>query len=502
VASVTPSSLADAARRLGAGNRRFFNLAALAGGVAILWVASRWAGGPTFITLYRDVDLAAMSTMTETLNKNNIQYRLEGGGSEVLVPVQDVARARVLLAKEGLPSSGHPGMELFDKPTWGMTDFTQRVTYRRALEGELSRTIASLDGVQRAEVHLALPEDSPLRRLSRPAEAAVVVSLRPGAILGAGIVQGITYIVSNSVEGLPAQNVAVVDATGRMLSTPADTGGPGLSGRQLDIQHTTEKELGDKVDALVATVLGAGHSRVQVSAKLNFDQTEQTVETYDPDAQVLNSEQRSEAKGDQTESGAGTQTVVSNTYSNSKKVQRTVGSTGTIGRLTVAVLVDQRALTKAVPGPNAVDSTMRSFDAAIRNAVGFDSTRGDRLTLTAMPFEIDTIAAKLPAQTSTTPPRDPLVIVERVSRPAVMLIGIALAFVLALRVLRQPDTVPADLAAEFAAAAARGQGIPGSPPNLALPAAAQQLRAGVRADLSERPAVAAQVMRAWIGEGT
>jgi flagellar M-ring protein FliF len=497
VASLSPASLAESARRLGAGNRRFLNLAALGGGLAILWAASRWASGPTFVSLYRDVDLASMSSMTDALTKSGIAYRLDEGGSEVLVPVQDVARARVLLAKDGLPTNGHPGMELFDKPTWGMTDFTQRVTYRRALEGELSRTIGSLDGVERAEVHLALPEDSPLRRMSRPAEAAVVVSLRPGAMLGAGIVQGITYIVSNSVEGLPAQNVAVVDASGRLLSTPADTGGVGLSGRQLDIQHSTEKELADKVDALFATVLGAGHSRVQVAAKLNFDQTEQTVETYDPDGQVLNTEQRSDSKGDETDSGNGTQTVVSNTYENSKKVQRTVGSTGTIGRLTIAVLVDQHALAKAASTPAAIDSAMRSFDAAIRNAVGFDSTRGDRLTLTAMPFEIDTLAAKLPAP-SSTPQHDPLMIVERLSRPAVLLVGIALAFVLALRVMRQPDATAGSMAGDLALA---GQG----PGNAAVGGSlqpGQQLRAGVRAELTDRPAVAAQVMRAWIGEGT
>jgi flagellar M-ring protein FliF len=498
VASLTPSSLAESARRLAAGNRRFLNLAGLGAGLAILWATSRWAGGPTFVSLYRDVDLASMSSMTDALTKSGIAYHLDEGGSEVLVPVQDVARARVLLAKDGLPTNGHPGMELFDKPMWGMTDFTQRVTYRRALEGELSRTIASLDGVERAEVHLALPEDSPLRRLSRPAEAAVVVSLRPGAMLGAGIVQGITYIVSNSVEGLPAQNVAVVDASGRLLSTPADTSGVGLSGRQLDIQHSTEKELGDKVDALIATVLGTGHSRVQVSAKLNFDQTEQTVETYDPDAQVLNTEQRSDSKGDQTESGNGTQTVVSNTYANSKKVQRTVGSTGTIGRLTVAVLVDQRALTKAVSTPGAVDSAMHSFDAAIRNAVGFDSTRGDRLTITAMPFEIDTLTAKLPPP-SPTAEHDPLLLVERLSRPAVLLVGIALAFVLALRVMRQPDAVTgATTAGDFGLT---GQAPATGPGGMPLPPG-QQLRPGMRAELADRPAVAAQVMRAWIGEGT
>ena len=177
----------------------------------------------------------------------------------MLVGQDDVARARVLLAKDGLPANGRPGLELFDKPSWGMTDFTQRITYRRALEGELSRTIGTLRGVERAQVHLALPEASPLRKLERPAEAAVVVSLKPGVVLGPEVVQGIAYIVSNSVEQLPADNVAVMDDSGRLLSVPADNGGFfGLTTRQLDLQRSVERQLVDKAEGMLATVVGAG----------------------------------------------------------------------------------------------------------------------------------------------------------------------------------------------------------------------------------------------------
>jgi flagellar biosynthesis/type III secretory pathway M-ring protein FliF/YscJ len=141
---------------------------------------------------------------------------------------------------------------------------------------------------------------------------------------------------------------------------------------------------------------------------------------------------------------------------------------------------------------------MHSFDAAIRNAVGFDSTRGDRLTITAMPFEIDTLTAKLPPP-SPTAEHDPLLLVERLSRPAVLLVGIALAFVLALRVMRQPDAVTgATTAGDFGLT---GQAPATGPGGMPLPPG-QQLRPGMRAELADRPAVAAQVMRAWIGEGT
>src|SRR5919198_1100143 len=174
-----PMAVTDAVRRMN-GTRRFLGLGIIAGALALLWVGSRWAGGPEYVTLYRDLELSGAGSITDNLTKNAIAYRLEDGGSTVLVSQSDVARARVLLAKDGLPTSGRPGMELFDKPSWGMTDFTQRITYRRALEGELSRTIGTLRGVDHAQVHLALPESSPLRKLERPAEAAVVLSLRPG----------------------------------------------------------------------------------------------------------------------------------------------------------------------------------------------------------------------------------------------------------------------------------------------------------------------------------
>ncbi len=496
MATLVPADLLAQTRAFGAANRRFAALGLIIGGLAVLWVASKWMTGPTYVTLYHDIELSAMSGMTESLTKGGIAYRLESGGSEILVPVQDVARARVLLAKDGMPMSGRPGMELFDKPTWGMTDFTQRVTYRRALEGELSRTIGSLEGVQRAEVHLALPEDSPLRRLNRPAEAAVVVSLRPGGMLTPGVVQGISYIVSNSVEGLPAQNVAVIDAAGRLLSSPVDTGTSGLSSRQLDMQRATEKELGDKINGLVATVLGPGHSRVQIAAKMDFDQTERTTETYDPDGQVLNTEQRSEATGDQTEAGSGNQTVISNTYANTKKVERTIGSTGTINKLTVAVFVDEKALAKSAATPAKADSTLKSFNAAIRNAIGLDTARGDRLTLATMPFEIDPLAiTKLPADSA--PKRDVLVVVERFSRPVIMLIGIALAFVLALKLMAaapgSPGSAPGALASGSAELAT-----PVAP--IVMADATHRLKAGVRNHMSEEPAQAAQVVRAWIGE--
>src|SRR5262249_44142393 len=176
-----------------------------AAAIVTVWVVAHQMTAPTYMTLFRDLDLKEAGQIGDQLRKSNIDYRLTAGGSEVQVPIAQIATARVALAREGLPASGRPGLELFDKASWAMTDFTQRVTYQRALEGELARTIGGLAGIQQAQVHLVLPASSNLRRLERPASASVVVTLKNGASLSSEAVQGIVYIVANSVEQLPAE---------------------------------------------------------------------------------------------------------------------------------------------------------------------------------------------------------------------------------------------------------------------------------------------------------
>lgn len=490
-----PSELAASFRQLNA-TRRFLGLGVIAGALALLWVASRWAAGPTYTTLYNDMEIGSVSAVTDGLDKAGIKYQLADGGTSLLVPMGDVARARVLLAKDGLPASGRPGFELFDKATWGMTDFTQRVTYRRALEGELARTLKSLRGVQDAQVHLALPESSPLRRLDRPAEAAVVLTLRPGVSLTADEVQGVAYIVSNSVEQLPTDNIAVMDNAGHVLSTPGDGSGVGLSSRQLDMQHAAEKQLAQKAEDFLATAVGPGAARVQVSAHLDFTQVERTIETYDPDRQVLQTEQKSESSAD-SGSGGGSQTVISNQYQNSRTVERLTAAPGAIDRLTVAVLINEAALTKSAQGAGlARDAQLASLRDAVRNSLGMDSARGDRITMAAIPFETVTAAAiQQFAGDTTTPSPSVTVMVQQYSRPVILLIGVILAFILGLKLLR--PKVPAAASEE-----------PSLPPeghpagSVPKPAAAPSLhlRAQVQEVSADRPETAAQVIRAWVSE--
>jgi flagellar M-ring protein FliF len=473
VASLLKDAQGPAGKRL-----LLFGIAAAA--IVTVWVVAHQMTAPTFMTLYRGLDLKEAGEIGDQLRKNNIEHRLSGGGTEVEVPVAQIATARVALARVGLPSSGRPGLELFDKASWGMTDFTQRVTYQRALEGELARTIGGLQGIDQAQVHLVIPASSNLRRLERPASASVVITLKSGGALSSQAVQGIVYIVSNSVEQLPAENVAIMDASGRVLSVPAAPGAAGGGGsRNLELERTLEDQLAGRIEDLLGTVVGVGRVRAQVAATMSFDHVERTNESFDPDGQVLQNEQRSEAG----ESDAGSaQTVVNNSYQNSHRVERLVSATGGVTKLTIAVLVDQSALggTKNV--------TADQLREMARDAAGVDSTRGDRLTLNAVAFEPVAVPEGTGA-TAAKPAPDIVGMLERVGRPLLAVSAIVALLVLALRVLKSP-------ARPVGEAGLAGAPLPASagtdPHELAL------LRQRLLAEPG--PDATTQVLRAWLAD--
>lgn len=484
----TTSPLSQALRGM-SGSRRFLLLGAAAVAVIALWAVSRWAGAPTYVTLYRDLELNEVGQITDQLAKSNISFKLGSGGTEVQVPVAEIARARVALAKEGLPANGRPGLELFDKATWGMTDFTQRVTYQRALEGELARTIGGLRGVERAQVHLVMSSESPVRSLERGASASVVLTLKPGTALSSDAVQGITYIVSNSVEQLSSDNVAVMDDAGRVLSVPTGAGAiGGLTTRQLEIQRSVEQYLVGKVEGLLATVVGNGRARAQVSAQLSFDQVDRTIDTFDPDGQVLKTEQKSE--GGAAEATSSSETVISNEYQNSRKLEKIIGSVGNVTRLTVAVLVDEKALAGGGVGAASRGAVgIDRVEAMVRNAIGVDSTRGDRVSVMSVPFEPAQIPTAGGGDSKQKAGGDITVIIDRVSRPLIGLAAIAALVFLALQAMRggAAGRLPASGGRDDGPVAANGTGA--SIPHNRL--------AG---DGHERPEASAQVVRAWLSE--
>ena len=478
--------------------RRFVLIGALVVLAIAIGFVGRWASTPTYVTLFHDMELKEAGQVGEALAKASIPYRLGPGGTDIEVPVADVARARVSLAKSGLPANGRPGLELFDKPSWGMTDFTQRVTYQRSLEGELARTIGQIQGVDRAEVHLLLPEESAIHHQEHEAGASVVLSLKGGTPLSSETVQGITYIVSNSVEGLAADNVAVMDNSGRVLSLPSSgAGGAGLTGRQLEVQHGIESRTVDKIENLVATVVGVGRVRAQVAAQLSFDQVDATTETYNPDGQVLQTEQLSE--GGPSEGGSTPQTIVSNQYQNSRRVEKSSSAAGRLGKLTVAVLVDEKSMRAGEKAKELAD-----IEAMVRNAVGIDSTRSDRLSVLAVPFEPVQVGAD---PKNAKPTIDPVVMVERVSHPIAGVVAIVVMLLIALQLRgliipsRRPSLtglpgVPGHGGAS-PALAATGEMSELPPPD---DTEVVKLKNRLKHETGERPEVTAQVLKAWLAE--
>jgi flagellar M-ring protein FliF len=472
-------------------------------GVAVLVVAAVagvaiWASEPNWVVLYRDVSLSEAGRMTEVLDQAGIRNKLGPDGTELMVSRDDRPKARVLLAKAQLPMSGRPGFELFEqKQDWGMTDFTQRITYQRALEGELARTIGATNGVDRAEVHLTIPEPGALRRLDRPAKAAVLLRMKAGMALAPGAVQGIVATVSNSVDRLSPENIAVTDESGRLLSAPGDDGAGslGAAGRRMELQKSVEDYLGQKAERLLASVSGLGRPRVQIAAQLNFDQVERTIESFDPDGQVLQNEGRSETEAPADGSGGGAQTVINNSYQNSRKLEKIVSGGAGVTRLTVAVLVDQRSLDQDTTSTTPVEKRLSDIQALVKDAIGFDSTRGDRITVTAVPIEVTAIDTTRPP----APPRDVVGTAERFVRPAIGLVAMVVLLVLALRTMKAMQAGRPGV--YDSAGAARPQlGTPDLPP-LGPPPETVLLKNKVVEETSDRPELMAQVVRAWMSEG-
>lgn len=501
------------------GPRRVLIGAVGLGVAALILVVSRMASAPAWVPALTGVPLQSASELTDRLDQAGIKYQLDRGGAEILVAQTDLARARVTLAKDGLPGGSRPGLELFDRPSWGMNDFTQRVNFRRALEGELERTIGHMRGIERAEVHLAISEQTAFRRSDdRPASASVVLVLNQGGIPQPDVVQGIARLVSSSVEGLVPENVSVHDESGRMWSEVNDRTGAGLSSRQLRVQQDVEKYLSKKAEDLLSQMVGAGNARVQVAASINFDKVDRTSQLVDPEKQVLANEHKAEiTPGAQ---GGAASTDVTASYDNSKSTEVFSGAIGNLRRLTVAVLVNE---TRApVTGAAADSTTNRSqkstprtpaelavIQSLVRDAVGLDSTRGDALSVVSIPFEV------LKAVPTVEVIPDFSTKVEHYQGTVLRTAGVLFAFVLGLLTLRAVRSVPqsrpviagtlragpSNLPATLPASVTAMVSSPAAPPRHNFRSADTQVRDKVIATVDENPEGAARLVKAWIKEG-
>lgn len=489
--------------RIGGPRRAGIAAVGVAAVLVILGIA-RWATAPTWVPVYTGLALESVGTITERLDEQAIPYRLEGNGTDLHVASTDLARARVALASGGMPQAGRPGLEIFDQPAWGMTDFTQRINYRRALEGELERTIGKMRGVEAVKVHVAMEESSGFRRSGNPSEASVVLRLNSGASPGEDMVQGIAHLVSSSVDGVEADRVMVLDDGGRLLSNPFENGSPAsLASRELKMRSEVEQYLATKAEGLVTQIVGHGNVRVQVSAELNLDRVERTVETVDPERQVLSSEQRSEIIPG-AEGGAGSSSVTS-TYMNTRSVESFSGAVGNVKRVTAAVLVNDRMITdeNGTTYEPRTPEELAQIQALVSSAMGIDQARGDAISVVSFPFDG---AIEIDDQPTMWE------LASQYQRPAIALFALLITLIIAMRVTRSlkavaPPAGPASLTAgkggklNVVLGEAEGTAALEQPeePDFALPKA-PSTRDIVSKQIDAQPEVAAKLIRAWMKE--
>lgn len=471
--------------------------AIIAVGVAVsvlVFGVSRWATRPTMVPLFTDVPMEQVKGMTDKLTEAGIPYELDATGNTILVTSADLARARVDLAAEVLPGSSRPGLELFDKPSWGMTDFTQKVNYRRALEGELERTIGKMQDVEAVQVHLAIEEAPMFRAEERPSKASVTLRMLGGRQPAAETVRGIASLVAGSVGGLRPEHVTVVDARGQALTT-ADDGSPsGLTSRQLMVQREVEGYLEAKANTLLSSLVGAGNARVQVAATVNFNKVERTTQAVDPDRQAMATEQKAEVTPSTPQQGAGYATSTT-AYENTRSVENFTGAIGNVTRLTVAVLVADKVTyvpdttaqavdTAAAGGAAQADSTADSaavrapaplvplvtartpeelarIETLVRTALGVDSARGDLVSVVSAPFDMPPLPA---ARDSVAAPQDLVGRLQANPKPVVAVVALLVLLVFGLVVTRMLRGRPAAPARAAAAAIAEGSGTLALPP--------------------------------------
>jgi flagellar M-ring protein FliF len=355
--------------------------------------------------LFANLDSKDAAKIVEKLKEKNIEYELKDNGNTILVDKDKVYDTRLDMVNQGLPESSEVGYELFDKTNLGMSEFVQKLNYRRALEGELARTINAIDEIKKARVHLVIPEKALFAKDQKTPTASVIVHLKNNKNITKNSVEGIQKLVGGSVEGLVPQAVVIMDGKGKILSeAPIDeTSVAGLTDAQHEQQRKVEQHLANKVQTLLDGVLGVGNSMVRVNTELDFNRIEQNRTDYDPERQVVRSEQNINENNQTADSlsypyvnmAKDVKNNIAN-YEISKLEERVVKSVGDIKKLSVSVMIN--GTTKIIDGKEGVKSLqyiprtadeMRKFEEIVKNAVGFTNSneRKDQITVQNVPFD-------------------------------------------------------------------------------------------------------------------
>ena len=385
--------------------------AAVAAGFAIVL----WSRTPLMTQLYGDLSGPEASEVAEALRAAEIDYKLNSSNGSIMVPEAKLHDARLHLASQGLPQSSAAGMNMLDgQSSFGVSQFMENARYQYALEAELARTIASIGAVREARVHLALPKQTAFIRDQKSATASVLLQLFNGRVLESDQASAIVHLVASSVPNLAAKNVALIDQFGRLLSSGDQQPADAQAATQFKYSRRLEDTYKSRIEELLTPLVGAGRVRAQVVADLDFTIAEETRESFDPARAVVRSEQLTEenrttggpgaagipgalsnqppeATGTGTVADAASETTATEALNTSRmstrnfEVDRTISrvrpQAGSIRKLSVAVLVDDRPVGDAAEQTSLSEADIARYTALVKEAVGFNEQRGDTVVV-------------------------------------------------------------------------------------------------------------------------
>lgn len=513
-------------------------IAALAAVIAAL---AMWSKAGDYRVLYANLSDKDGGAVVAQLSQMNVPYRHADGGNAILVPADRVHDVRLRLAQAGLPRGSTVGFELLDNARFGQTQFQERLTWQRALEGELVRSISALSAVQSARVHLALPQQNGFFREQQKPSASVLVQLHPGRTLERAQVAGIVHLVSSSVPELSPKAVSVLDSSGTLLSGASGEPANGLDARQLQYVQQIEASYVKRVIEIIEPIVGRDNVRATVTADVDFAQSEATDELFKPNqgrdaAAAVRSQQTTESSNGPSSTPSGIPGALSNqppvpatapitgatapvqaaggvgstastrrdnvvNYEVDKTVRVTRNATGTVKRLNAAVVVNHRVVTdargKTTSTPLSSDE-IEKLTALVQESIGFNQQRGDSVKLINVPFRTE----PMPKAGDALPLWQQPWLVDLVRAAAVPAALVLVALLVVAGVIkpalkaaagptvgRQLDTVVADALLPT----------PASPPALGAPAAARQL-SDARELAKQNPAAVAHIVRGWVSE--
>ena len=522
--------------------------------VAVLVALSLWSARPDYKVLYANLSDKDGGAIIAALSQMNVPYKHADGGTAILVPADKVHDARLKLASQGLPKGSTVGFELMDNARFGITQFQERLTFQRGLEGELTRSIEALAAVQSARVHLALPNQNGFFREQQKPSASVLVHLHPGRTLDRAQIAGIVHLVSSSVPDLSPKAVSVVDQTGALLTESADGShkGAGLDAQQLQYVAQIESTYARRIADILEPVVGRDNLRAQVTADIDFSQSESTSEQFRPnqggEPAAVRSMQTSESAQPGSAQPSGVPGALSNqppvppsapingpaqalqaanagggaaatikrdavtNYEVDKTVRVTRNATGTIKRIAAAVVVNHRVTTAANGKTTSTPLTQEELDkltALVRESIGYNAERGDTVQVINAPFRVHKVD-DAPQDLPLWKQPETLDLLRNLALPvALVLLGLVVVFAVirpALRASAQPaqtrggqalDAVVAD-PESLPALDAPGTGSAGVP-LLAAPMSGDKLDAA-RQLARDNPAAVANIVRNWVNK--